>query len=338
MEFQQVMQQINKKQIDPIYTVVGSENYLKNQFMEGLFQQLGGIDVLDISRIDLQEVTMNDVLDEAEMFSFFSDYRVLVVSNATFLNSQSKNKLSDSEQKRLLGYLDNPNQASILIFNVENPSLDKRKKLTKSFNKQTKMVDISELDEGQVARYVQSYINNLDISFTREAVEELLIRVNYQLTNAMTEVNKLEIFGQTDGRITLDSVRSLVPRTLESDVFQLTNAVANKNITQAIQIYQDLLLMRHEPIALHALMVSQFRVIVQSMILGRQGMNQADIAKQLGIHPYRVKLALTSGRSLQLPELLNFYVEMAEVDFGMKTGVGDKETHFYILLSKLTSL
>lgn len=70
MEFQQVMQQINKKQIDPIYTVVGSENYLKNQFMEGLFQQLGGIDVLDISRIDLQEVTMNDVLDEAEMFSF----------------------------------------------------------------------------------------------------------------------------------------------------------------------------------------------------------------------------------------------------------------------------
>ena len=127
MEFQQVMQQINKKQIDPIYTVVGSENYLKNQFMEGLFQQLGGIDVLDISRIDLQEVTMNDVLDEAEMFSFFSDYRVLIVSNATFLNSQSKNKLSDSEQKRLLGYLENPNQASILIFNVENPSLDKRK-------------------------------------------------------------------------------------------------------------------------------------------------------------------------------------------------------------------
>lgn len=338
MEFQQVIQQINRKQIDPVYTVVGNENYLKTQFMDELYRQLGGIDVLDISRIDLHEVTVNDVLDEAEVFSFFSDYRVLIVSNATFLNAQSKQKLSDAEQKRLISYIENPNTATILIFNVENSSLDKRKKLTKSFNKLTTMVDISELDEGQVTRYIQSYINNLEMSFTREAVDELLIRVNYQLTNAMTEVKKLEILGQTEGRITIDSVRSLVPRTLESDVFQLTNAVANKNITQAIQIYQDLLLMKHEPIALHALMVSQFRVMVQTLILGRQGMNQADIAKQLGIHPYRVKLAIQSGRSLQLTELLSFYVEMAEVDYGMKTGVGDKETYFYILLTKLSSL
>lgn len=338
MEFQQVMQNINKGNIKPVYCVIGSENYLKSQFIDGLFQQLGGVDVLDISRLDLQEVSMTEVLDEAEMFSFFSNYRILLVSNATFLNAQTKQKISEAEQKRLLNYIENPNEATILVFYVENGALDKRKKLTKAFNKLTTIVDINELDEGQVGRYIQSYINNLTISFTREAIEELLNRVNYKLSNAMIEVEKLELFGQTEGRITIDTVRSLVPRTLESDVFQLTNAVVNKNMTQAIQIYQDLLLMKHEPIALHALMVSQFRIMVQALVLSRQGLNQADIAKQLGIHPYRVKLAIQSARSLQLKELLKFYVEMAEVDFGMKTGIGDKETYFYILLTKLATL
>lgn len=338
MEFQQVIQELDKGTIQAVYTVVGNENYLKTQFMDKLFEKLGGIEALDISRLDLHEATMYDVLDEAEMFSFFSDYRVLIVSNATFLNAQTKQKLTDADQKRLIEYIENPNLATVLIFNVENATLDKRKKLTKSFNKQTAVVDISELDEGKVRRYVQDYINQSDISFTRESVDELLVRVDYQLTNAMTEIEKLEIYAQSEGRITIDTVRTLVPRTLESDVFQLTNAVASKDITRGIQIYRDLLLMKHEPIALHALMVSQFRVMVQSMVLAKQGMNQADIAKQLGIHPYRVKLAVQSARSLNMTELLSFYVEMAEVDYQMKTGVGDKESFFYILLTKLANL
>ncbi|XJS09762.1 DNA polymerase III subunit delta [Aerococcaceae bacterium WGS1372] len=338
MDFQAVMQNLNRGQLHQIYTLIGEEGYLKQQFMEKLYEVLGGIDNLDISKIDLQELTIDHVLDEAEMFSFFSDYRLLIVFNASFLNAQGKVKLSDKEQKRLLDYIENPNTATIIVFNVDNSSLDKRKKLTKSFNKNTMIVDISNLDETQVSRYVQAYIKESDINYTREAINELLIRVNYQLTNAMVEIEKLELYAQSEGRITIDTVRTLVARTLESDVFQLSNAIADKNISRAIQIYQDLILMKHEPIALHALMVSQFRVMVQSVILARTGLNQADIAKQLGIHPYRVKLAIESVRSLQFEELLKFYAELSEADFNMKTGFGDKETYFYILLTKLANL
>ena len=55
-------------------------------------------------------------------------------------------------------------------------------------------------------------------------------------------------------------------------------------------------------------------------------------------HPYRVKLALESVRSLQFEELIKFYTELAEADYYMKTGFGDKETYFYVLLTKLAQL
>lgn len=338
MEFQKAMQELNKGSVVPVYTLLGSETYLKNQFIEGLHEQLGDIDSNDITRMDLTEASLDDVLDEAETFSFFSEYRLIYVSNVDFLAANSSQKITDAEQDRLAAYLSDPNPASILVFLVENDQIDKRKKLTKLINQKTKVVDISKLDEGQVTRFVQSFLDNEPTKYTREAVQELLMRVNYDLTSAMNEIIKLNIYSQSKIPINIDIVRQLVPRTLESDVFQLTNAVTGKQVDRAVQIYKDLLMMKHEPVALHALLVSQFRIIVQSLILRHQGMNQGDISKQLKVHPYRVKLAIQAGSTMQLTELLNFYTELAEVDYYMKTGVGNKEVYFYVLLTKINNL
>lgn len=338
MEFQDAMQELNKNKISPIYTLLGSETYLRNQFIDKLISNLGDIDSNDISRLDMNEITIDDVLDEADTFSFFSEYRVLFVTNVEFLSASGNQKLTDSQQKRLISYLKNPNQASIILFIIDNNQVDKRKKITKEMMKLTKLIDLSSLDEGQVNQYIQRYLENEPTKYTREAVSELLMRVDYDLSKAMNEINKLNIYSQSKMTINIDIVRQLVPRTLESDVFQLTNAVAAKQIARATQIYKDLLLMKNEPIALHALMISQFRIILQSFILRQQGLNQGDIAKRLSVHPYRVKLALESASRMQLSELMNFYLELAEVDYYMKTGIGDKENYFYILLTKINAM
>lgn len=338
MEFQDAMQELNKNKISPIYTLLGSETYLRNQFIDKLISNLGDIDSNDISRLDMNDITIDDVLDEADTFSFFSEYRVLFVTNVEFLSASGNQKLTDSQQKRLISYLKNPNQASIILFIIDNNQVDKRKKITKEMMKLTKLIDLSSLDEGQVNQYIQRYLENEPTKYTREAVSELLMRVDYDLSKAMNEINKLNIYSQSKMTINIDIVRQLVPRTLESDVFQLTNAVAAKQIARATQIYKDLLLMKNEPIALHALMISQFRIILQSFILRQQGLNQGDIAKRLSVHPYRVKLALESASRMQLSELMNFYLELAEVDYYMKTGIGDKENYFYILLTKINAM
>lgn len=176
------------------------------------------------------------------------------------------------------------------------------------------------------------------MKITREATQELLVRVNFQLTEAMSELSKLRSFATAGEAITIDVVRTLVPRSLETDVFELTNAVLGRQIDRAVQIYQDLILMKHEPIALHALVVSQFRLIIQAKLLNQSGYQEANIAKELGVHPYRVKLSLQSGRQLSMRQLVVFYEELIEVDFRMKTGVGIKETYFYLMLTRMIQM
>lgn len=339
MDFQKAVQEVKKTGVPPVLTLQGSEDYLLSQFRELVAQLIEDKEgELDLTTIDLEEESIDRVLDEAEMYSFFVSQRLIIVEYVDFLSTMPKVKLTDGEQKRLLDYLDNPNPATHLVFVMPHDQIDKRRKLSKTFLKQTFFVNCSPLDEGQVTRYVEQYLQGSHLDISRDAVNELLGRVNFQMSMAIAEIEKLKQYAQSGSKITVEVVRQLVSRSLESDVFELTNAIMRRNIQAAVQIYQDLILMKHEPIQLHALIVSQFRLLIQVKLLQAQGLMQNDIAKSLGVHPYRVKLALQSSRRFELSRLAALYAQLIEADFQMKTGEGQKETAFYLILTRIMQL
>lgn len=331
MEFQKVINNLKQHILAPIYVLSGDEYYLKQQFYQTLFSEDKDY---DIQTFNLEESTLDEVMAEANAFSFFDDQRYVVVENALFLQAQAKIKLSSSDEQNLLDYLSSPNPSTILIFEIGSAAIDKRKKLSKLMQKQAEFVDIQPLEDKQVERYIKDYIANTNLNISREAVNELLERVNYQLTSVMGEIAKVETFALSHPQIGIDVIRQLVPRTLESNVFELTNAVMNKQINLAIQIYEDLLLMKHEPIALHALLVSHFRLMLQAKILRSKGLMEGQIAESLKVHPYRVKLSIQSANQIDMHDLIRLYRELAESDYNMKTGIGIKENYFYLLLLK----
>lgn len=339
MDFQQAVQAIKKNGLPPVITLQGSEVYLHTQFRELLAQSIESQEgELDLTTLDLEEESLDRVLDDAEMYSFFVDQRLIFVEHADFLSTTPNVKLTDREQERLLDYLSNPNPATHLVFVMPHDQLDKRRKLSKTFLKETFFVNCTPLDEGQVTRYVQQYLQTAQMDISRDAVNELLRRVNYQLSLAIAEIEKLKQYGQSGSKISVEVVKSLVSRSLESDVFELTNAIMRRNIQAAVQIYQDLILMKHEPIQLHALVVSQFRLLIQVKLLQAQGLMQNDIAQSLGVHTYRVKLALQSSRQFELQKLAHLYAQLIEADYQMKTGEGQKETVFYLILTRIMQL
>ncbi|MCW6682239.1 DNA polymerase III subunit delta [Aerococcaceae bacterium NML160702] len=334
MEYQKAIQAIQKGQVPPVVPVVGTEYFLQQEFLHTLLKQFGETDTLDLSRVDLEEQTIDDVLDEAEMFSFFAEYRLIIVENASFLGTQSKQKLTDTQQERLTHYIQSPNEMSVIVFLMPIEQLDKRKKLTKLFQQETMFVDVAPMSEKDVQQYMRRYLEADSLQLTRDALQELLVRTDYQLTNTMNEVAKLRNF---EGEITLAVIQALVPRTLESDVFELTKAVLNRRVERAVNIYRDLVLLKHEPIALHALLVSQFRLMLQTKLLSQQGFLEGDIAKQLSAHPYRVKLALQEAGKYPVSRLVAVYQELIAMDYHMKTGVGLRDIQFDLLLVKLVS-
>lgn len=107
-------------------------------------------------------------------------------------------------------------------------------------------------------------------------------------------------------------------------MFKLTEEIASLRTDKAIALYHDLLRRREEPIKLAALLVRQFRSMLYVKELGKQGYSPQQMAGQLGMHPYGVKVTADQAKAFSIERLTALLGGLAELDYEMKTGRVDK--------------
>ena len=75
-----------------------------------------------------------------------------------------------------------------------------------------------------------------------------------------------------------------------------------------------------EPIKILVILANQFRIIYQAKELYKQGYSGNDIATMIGIHPYRIKLALKKAINYNSDTLLDYLEKLADLDYDIKIG------------------
>jgi DNA polymerase-3 subunit delta len=150
------------------------------------------------------------------------------------------------------------------------------------------------------------------------------------------EMIKLCLYIGTGGTITRQLVADLVPKSVEQNVFTLVEKVVRKDIAGAMRILDELLVQQEEPIKILALLTGQFRLLYQVKELQQHGYAQNQMASHLGVHPYRVKLAMNQTSSFSFAELKKIISDLADADYDMKTGKMDKRLilEFFIMSLK----
>ncbi|WP_256084528.1 DNA polymerase III subunit delta, partial [Staphylococcus aureus] len=126
---------------------------------------------------------------------------------------------------------------------------------------------------------------------------------------------KLILFLGDRPTINKQDVNQIINRSFEQNVFLLTEYIQKRKQEQAIHLVKDLITMKEAPIKLLALITSNYRLFYQCKSLSQKGYSGQQIAKTIGVPPYRVKLALGQVRHYQLNELLNIVDACAETDY-----------------------
>ena len=83
------------------------------------------------------------------------------------------------------------------------------------------------------------------------------------------------------------------------------------------------------------MLANQFRIIYQAKELYKMGYTGDNIASQLGIHPYRIKLALASANKYSSEVLLQAIDQLAELDINIKSGKCDKNIALELFILSL---
>jgi len=324
--FSSVWKKIQQGDFSPIYLLVGTEHYFFDETVRRLKDALNQSGEIDILTFDLDEVPVQHVIEEADTIPFFTDRKLIVAKNASFLKATEKGKEKiEHDLKAFESWVQHPSETAITVFIAPYEKLDERKKVTKLMKEKSLLLEAKPLDGNDLVVWVKSTVALEQKTMTNDAIARLIETVGQDLVQLQSEIHKMATYVGTTPEITKDDVELLMSRTLEQDAFQLLNAYLRGDTTTALMVYHDLLRQKQEPIMLTSLLASQIRLMSNVRYLQKKGYHAQAIAKQLKVNPYRVKLIVESRQQVGENRLLETLHRLAGADYQLKTSSGRRE-------------
>lgn len=276
--------------------------------------------ITDVVKYDLLVSNVSDVIEEASCMSLFGDKKVVIGENALFLTGTNTSVNHDIDY--LTSYVNAENHDNIVILTVVQDKLDERKKIVKLLKKNVTVIHKETIDEKDLPKFVIKEFLNNGYKIDYKTASYFVDYVGKNVDILLSEINKMIIYKDTDKKIFIEDILNISSKGFNDNVFDLSDAIMKKDFKKIFSCYNDLMILKEEPIKIIALLASQFTLVYQSKLLSKEGFMSKDIASTLKVHPYRVKLALeTNYPDFELKDILK---KLHNLDYEIKTGKVDK--------------
>ena len=296
---------------------------------------------LNFAYFDMKEVVYKDVELELVSLPFFADEKIVILDHFVDITTAKKRFLTDDELKSFEEYLDNPSPTTKLLIFVEG-KMDSKRRLVKLLKRDAHVFDAVEVKEQELRQYFQKWSQKQGLQFTKNSFENLLVKSGFQFSEIQKNLLFLQSY-KADSVIEEEDIVNAIPKTLQDNIFDLTQFILTKKMDQARDLVRDLTLQGEDEIKLIAVMLGQFRTFTQVKILSESGQAESQIASSLGSflgrnpNPYQIKFALRDARGLSLSFLKQAISYLIETDYQIKTGLYEKGFLFEKALLQIAS-
>ena len=296
---------------------------------------------LNFAYFDMKEVDYKSLELELVSLPFFADEKIVILDHFLDITTAKKRYLSDDELKSFEKYLENPLPSSKLVIFAEG-KLDSKRRLVKLLKRDAKVFEAIEPKEQEIRAYFQKWAQELGLTFAGKSFEQLLIKSGFQFSEIQKNLLFLQAY-KDNGDITEEDIVEAIPKTLQDNIFDLTQLILGKKIDQARDLVKDLTLQGEDEIKLIAIMLGQFRLYTQVKILHESGQTESQMVSSLGHYlgrnpnPYQIKFALRDSRGISLGFIQNAIRYLIQADYQIKTGVYEKNYLFERALLQIAS-
>ncbi|MDX8045929.1 DNA polymerase III subunit delta [Gracilibacillus sp. S3-1-1] len=337
MSYLASIKEMKKGKFDPIYYFQGTETYMIEALKQALVTNGIGQDEHDtnLSIYDLEETSIQEVVTDAETFPFLGERKIIIANNADFLKAKPSKNDIEHQPEVLIDYLQNPAPYSILVIIAPYEKVDERKKIVKQLKKGAKTVACEPLKEWNIQEVIQSIAQEHRVTLPDQVVTYFINEIGTNLMIIHSEMEKLALYVGEGNEIRMEDAELLLSNPENSSALKLVDAIVTNDLAKAIDITKDLEKVGEDPIALIALVSSQFRTLLHAKILKQKGYTEKQLASQLKIHPYVAKLSLKRQANFQMKELKEAIDLLANTDAQIKSGRMDKSLAFELLLYQL---
>jgi DNA polymerase-3 subunit delta len=318
----------------------GADDFSLREALAELKRGLGDGDALALNTVffDGRHLTLAELLNACHTPPFLGTHRLVIVEGLLGRFERKRgdaaSDASDPEQWRRLGESCRGMPESTVLIFVDG-QITRGNPLRKSLAAMAEEREFVPPKGEALQRWIASRVQARGGRIAPQAASVLAGYAGDDLWLLAGEIEKLCLYAG-EGPIGVADVQKLTTYAREASVFPMIDAVVERRLTVAMRLIRELLAEGMSPQYLMAMLTRQFRLMVQALELGGQGLPAAEKRQRLGLSPrYPVDKLLRQSAGYPMPRLVRAYEKLLEADWGMKTGRWGDETALDLLVAEL---
>ena len=313
-EAEKIINDIKNRNFKPIYFLMGDEPYYIDKIADYIEKNVLSEDEKGFNQTVLygRDTSVEEIVSSAKRYPMMAEYQVILVKEAQEL-SRNIDKIES--------YADNPQLSTILVFCYKYKALDKRKKVTKTLEKNGVVFESKKLYENQIGSWINQVLTESGYKIEPKANAMLVEFLGTDLSKVNNELDKLKIILPQGTIIKAEHIERNIGISKDYNVFEFRNALGEKNVLKANRITQYFAQNpKDNPITLITSQVFAFYVQLLQYH-GLSDKNPANAARVLKVNPYFVKDYETAARNYPMRKVSSIVASLRDIDLKSK-GIG----------------
>jgi DNA polymerase-3 subunit delta len=236
----------------PGYVLLGDEAFLYQRCRQGVLAALAPPESRDFSLydLDLADSSIFDILDRAQTPSLMAPFQVFFIRGLKNLYGRGSKK---AEFDAIEHYFRSPNPQALLLFVADHLRIptDLRKmdyqdkerydRIRDTLADWCGFVELARVTEDDAIRWVIATAEASSVKFDPDAARELVDALGADMMLVSSELEKLCLYVEGKNRVTLGDVETMVLAAKQRSLYELTDAISQKDRTRALLLLHGLL-------------------------------------------------------------------------------------------------
>lgn len=327
MDYKSLVKEIKDNKIGKLYLFYGSEGYLvektilviKNKYLNSSNENFNYIYHDDFKG------EIDELISICETLPFMGEKRIVVVKKPEYFNGKRGGLDSNSEEK-LIKYISNLPETTSLIF-IGDAKIDKRLKLVKNIKKYGEIIEFNKLNEKEYIKFVKKQIRENNREIENKTLYRLIELLGYldrdsnkTLYDTCNEIKKISNYIKGSSIIKIQDLEKIMTKPLENNIFELVDAVAEKNGDRSLKILNQMLDSGEAEGRIMYMIIRQFRILNLTKTMINKGYTAIAIAPKLKLPQFIVKKYVRQVRVFSEKDLLILLNKVLKAEKNIKTG------------------
>jgi len=230
MSAEKIIADWKQKKFKPVYWLEGEEPFFIDEV----------VDYAEHRILNEREASFNltvfygkdadwaSVLNACMGYPMFGERKVVLLKEAQHMKDIDK----------LENYIQKPLASTVFVVSYKDKKLDARTKFSKAVKQHGELLSTKKIYENQLPEWIEQMVTCMGLSINHNALLLLVDHIGNDLSRLKNEVEKISVNLHNRKTITEDDIENYVGISKEFNVFELQDAISQKNLPKAIRIIQ----------------------------------------------------------------------------------------------------